>query len=299
MNIPVRAEVPLFELDMLKTLVAIAETGNFSAAADVVHRTPSAVSMQVKRMEEILGRPLFVRDSRSVNLTMDGEQLLVHARRLLALNREMMSKFITPDVTGEVRFGAVDHMAEHFLPSVLKRFNCTHPGITVDVTVETSKELARRLRAGQLDLAMVTSAGDNYDGLGLEVVYSEKLVWAGLKGGIAHEQDPLPITIWEEGCVWREAALRGLEKQNRRYRISFKSAYIAGQKSAVMADLAVAPLPEAACGGDIVVLGDEVGLPELSEYKIGLISGENFRAPHEAFVDHLRASFAQLVAKPE
>ena len=116
-----RIKLPLLDLELLQTLVAIAETGNFSAAAEVVFRTPSAVSMQVKRLEELLGRSIFKRDSRSVALTADGEQLLVHARRVLAMNREIVAKFITPDVAGVVRMGAPDDAAERLLPEMLRR----------------------------------------------------------------------------------------------------------------------------------------------------------------------------------
>lgn len=294
MNIQNAPTLPLLELDLLKTLVAIAETGNFSLAAERVFRTPSAISMQVKKIEEILGRPVFVRDSRSVTLTADGEILLTHARRLLALNREVMAKFITPDITGDVRLGAVDHMAEHFLPDVLKRFAETHPGVAVDVTIENSKELACRVSKGQLDLAMVTCATTDYCGLPVEVLCKEKLVWAGLKGGVAIEQNPLPISVWEDGCVWRMAALNSLEKANRDYKVTFKSAYVSGQKAALKADLAVAPLPVAACEGDVIVLGPEAGLPDLGYYSIGAIKAGEVTKPVEAVIDHLRSSFANF-----
>ena len=107
-------QIPLLELDLLKTIVAIAETGNFSAAAEVVHRTPSAVSMQVKRIEELLSRPIFNRDSRSVQLTNEGELLLEHGRRMLALNKDIVTRFMSPDVAGVVRLGATDDVAERF-----------------------------------------------------------------------------------------------------------------------------------------------------------------------------------------
>ena len=136
MTAPHVAQIPLLELDLLKTLIAINETGNFSAAAEAVYRTPSAVSMQVKRMEELLGRAVFTRDSRTVSLTHDGEILLAHARRVLALNREVVAQFITPEVAGVVRLGAPDDAAERFLPAMLKRFSESHPGVIVDVIVD-------------------------------------------------------------------------------------------------------------------------------------------------------------------
>ncbi len=296
MNLQNAPAQPLLELDLLRTLVAIAETGNFSSAAERVFRTPSAISMQVKKIEEIIGRPVFVRDSRSVTLTGDGLMLLEHARRVLALNTEIVSKFIEPDIEGEVRLGAVDHVAEQFLTHVLRRFNETHPGVVVDVTVENSKELLGRIQNKQLDLALVTSDALNFEGYPVEIIFQERLVWAGLKGGVSVEQVPLPLSVWEEGCVWRKAALKGLEETSREYRVSFKSAYVSGQKAAILADLAIAPLPVSSCEGMIVELDAKYGLPDLDEYCIGLMLGSEPTCCVDAMIDHLRASFSKVSA---
>ncbi len=292
MNISTKTQLPLLELDLLKTLVAIAERGNFSSAAEVVFRTPSAISVQVKKIEELVERPIFIRDSRSVSLTQDALLLLEHARRVLALNNEMVARFVTPNMEGEVRLGAVDHVAEQFLTTVLRRFSETHPGVVVEVTVENSAELAERMKTNQLDMALVTCNSANYAGLDLEVIFREKLVWAGLKGGICVEQTPLPISVWEEGCVWRQAALDGLEKSNRDYHVNFKSAYVSGQKAAILADLAIALLPASSCDGNIVSIDSKYNLPALSEYSIGMIMAQDTSCSVDAIADHLRASFA-------
>ncbi len=130
-------QTPLLELDLLKTVVAIAETGNFSSAAEATFRTPSAISMQVKKMEDLLGKPVFVRDSRSVRLTSEGEQLLTHARRVLSLNSDIISKFITPDVAGVVSVGASDDVAERFLGGFLRAFADTHPALQLMLWLKT------------------------------------------------------------------------------------------------------------------------------------------------------------------
>ena len=285
---PVR--IPLLELDLMKTLVAISETGNFSAAADVVFRTPSAISMQVKRIEELLGRTIFKRDSRSVVLTEDGEMLLVHARRVLALNQQMVAKFITSGVSGVVRLGAIDHATEQFLPNALRRFAETHPGVTVDVTVENSQIQEGLMKQNRLDIAIVTRQSNV--GGDFEVLFWEELVWAGLKGGVAAEQLPLPVSVWEEGCVWRKAALEGLEQEGIDYRITFKSAHIAGQKAGILADLAVAPLPISSCTDNIVVVDLTLNLPKLPDYALGMLVTKNASAPVKAVADHIRAIIA-------
>ncbi len=287
-SIQAGGSIPLLDLDLLKTLLSIAETGNFSAAAQVVHRTPSAISMQVKRIEELLGRPIFIRSARTVTLNEDGEILVAHARRVLALNREVVAKFISPDISGVVSLGALDHATELFLPSVLCRFAESNPGIKIDVTVENSDVLANKFRAGQLDIAIVTTDSADYDGLQVEILCREPLVWAGLKGGIAVEQTPLPLSVWEEGCVWRKAALNALEKQGSDFWITFKSAHIAGQKVGILADLAVAPLPASTCDQRIVALGPEYGLPELPDYAIGMLIRSDASEPVRAVADQLR-----------
>lgn len=289
-NLP---QAPLLELDLLRTLVAISDTGSFSAAAEIVHRTPSAVSMQVKRMEELLGRPVFIRDSRSVRLTLDGELLLEHGRRVLALNREILSRFITPTIVGEVRLGAPDDVAERFLTDMLRRFADTHPGVVVNVMVDHSVRLLEEVRKRRLDLSIITCESGLDGSNGAEILYRERLAWATLSGGVAAEQSPLPISVWEEWCIWRRAGIEGLEKQKRAYRVAFQSAHISGQKAAILADLAVAPIPVSSLGGKIVEAKPRLNLPELPEYALGLVMVDNPSTPVEAAADYLRAGFTQ------
>lgn len=284
-------QTPLLELDLLKTVVAIAETGNFSSAAEATFRTPSAISMQVKKMEELLGKPVFVRDSRSVSLTPDGEQLLTHARRVLSLNSEIISKFITPDVEGEVSVGAADDVAERFLGGFLRAFAETHPYITINVVVDNSRAMIHQIEQNKLDIALVTCDLGATAQSGAECLFRERLVWAGLKGGIAFEKEPLPISVWEEGCAWRNAGLTSLEEQNRRYRIAFKSAHLSGQKAAILSDLAIAPIPISVCTGPIEVLGSQHNLPAITDYELGMVIVDDANAAVLSAADHLRASF--------
>jgi len=291
MNAPNTPFVPLLDLDLLKTLVAIAETGSFSGAGHVVGRTPSAVSMQVKKMEDILGRAVFLRDSRSVSLTADGAFLLEHARRMLALNRDAVARFVQPEVEGVVRLGAPDDVAERFLVDMLRRFGESHPGVTVNVTVDTTDRMIGQLRDGLLDLTLITCEA-GFREAGAEVVYREQLIWAMCKGGVAAEQSPLPVSVWDEGCAWRIAALGALEAENRPWRLAFQSAHISGQRAAVLADLAVAPIPVSAIDGDIIEAPARFRLPKLPKYALGLMVAEKPNAAVETAADHLRASFS-------
>lgn len=289
MNAPLNHPLPLLDLDVLRTFVAIAETGSFTMAANAVFRTPSAVSMQIKKLEETLGTVLFSRDARSVSLTQDGEMLMGFARRLLALNREAVSKFIAPDISGVVRLGSPDDYGERVLPNVLKRFAQTHPSIAVDVVIDVSGSLRRRMAERMLDITLFTVCRDIP--ADAEILLTEPIVWAGSKGGSAHLRSPLPVSLWEDGCVWRADALDALGRDGRDYRVAYMSAHTAGQRAAILADLAVAPLPKSFIGDDVVALGPQEGLPALSNYNLAMIVAPDASAPVKAAADHIRATF--------
>jgi DNA-binding transcriptional LysR family regulator len=238
----------------------------------------------------VLGRSVFSRDARSVSLTTDGEILLGYARRMLAINREAVSKFIVPDIVGLVRLGSPDDYGERVLPHVLKRFAKSHPSIAVDVVIDDSSNLRRRLGERTLDIALLTNSF-KASMEGAEILLTEPVVWAGAKGGCAHLREPLPVSLWEEGCAWRAGALDALGKQGRNYRVAYMSSHTAGQRSAILADLAVAPLPKSFIGGDLVELTQKDGMPEMGTYSLAMLIAPDAPAPVKAVADHIRAAF--------
>lgn len=290
MTAPLNHPLPLLDLDVLRTFVAIAETGSFTTAANAVFRTPSAVSMQIKKLEDILGRAVFSRDARSVSLTTDGEMLLGYARRMLAINREAVSKFIVPDITGVVRLGSPDDYGERVLPHVLRRFAQSHPSIAVDVVIDQSSNLRRRMDDRTLDITLLTNSF-KVSMEGTEVLLTEPIVWAGAKGGCAHLREPLPVSLWEEGCAWRAGALEALGREGRNFRVAYMSAHTAGQRAAIMADLAVAPLPKSFLGCDMVELTSKDGMPDIGTYSLAMIVSPDASPPVQAAADHIRAAF--------
>lgn len=291
MTAPVVHPLPTLDMDLMRTFTAIADTGSFAAAANAVFRTPSAVSMQIKKLEEQLGVAVFERDARSVTLTSDGEVLLGYARRLLALNREAVSKFVAPSVTGVVRLGSPDDIGECVLPLVLKRFADTHPGVTVDVVIDQSANLRKRLDERRLDVTLVNVTQTTSANSDIEILLDEELVWAGAKCGTAYRREPLPLSIWEEGCAWRGNALEALDKSARSYRIAYMSSHSTGQRAAILADLAIAPFSKTLLGEGIVALGAEHNLPQLGRYQLGMLTKPD-AAPHIRIVaDHLREVF--------
>lgn len=267
--------LPLLESDVLKTFVGIAESGSFTRTAAQVYRTTAAVSMQIKRLEETLGRPLFVREARQVRLTPEGEMLLGYARRLLKLNEEAVSHFLVPALAGRVCFGSPTDLGNRVLPGVLSMFARSHPAVQVDVSLGRSVELIERLDAGELDLTLINTGDDGMDDSRGEIIYSEALVWAGREGGLAVQRSPLPLALANPGCAWRRTALDALDRLDLPYRIAYSCEQCAGQEAAMIADLAVAPFPRSLVRPPLRRLGEEHGLPPLGDYHIKLLRGSN------------------------
>lgn len=165
-------KIPLLDNDVLRSFVAIAESGTFTSAARVVHRTPSALSMQIKQLERNLGKTLFIREPRRVTLTAEGEVLLDYSRRLLRLNEEAVQHFISPTLEGKVGIGTSDDVGTRILPEVLAEFARSYPAVLVDVVVGSSKQNLARLDAGELDMTLVTVADEAGIGRG-ELVHEE------------------------------------------------------------------------------------------------------------------------------
>lgn len=281
------------ELDLLKTLVAIAETGSFQRAAKAVFRTPSAVSMQMKRLEDLIGRHIFAKEGRGVTLTVDGAELLGYARRILALADEALLKFRQASTEGRVRLGAPDDYAAGYLPSILARFARTHPLVQVDVTCHPSYSLVKLIEDNDLDIALVDVG---CSGKSAHAVYRERLVWAGLRDGIAYKRRPLPLAVSFPSCNWRKHALEALTKAHVDHRIAYSSHQYLGQLAAVQADLAIAPMSLSTITGDLVIIEDKE-LPPLGHFEIDLKQAPAAKGPAvEALIQHIRQSFDQRAA---
>src|SRR5438067_5200027 len=164
----------LLDVDQLRTFLAIVETGSFTRAAEVVHKTQSAVSMQMKRLEERLDRPIFARDGRMSKLTEDGERLLDYARRIVKLNVEALAAFSEPELCGRVRLGVPDDYADRYLPEIMARFSRGYPAVELTVICEPSVDLAKRIDANEIDLAIVTNCENMRPA---ETFRRERLLW--------------------------------------------------------------------------------------------------------------------------
>jgi len=274
------------DVDQLKTFLAIADSGNFTRAAEEVNKTQSAVSMQMKRLEETIGRPIFARDGRGSRLTSDGERLVDYARRLVAMNDEAVSNFSQPEITGTVRFGTPDDYADLFLPEILARFSRTHPQVNVDVECLQSVDLAARIRNSELDLAVVTFNGGEING---EALISADMVWVTSARHQTHTQETLPLASSSVSCGWRKLAVQKLQDSDRAFRVAYMSPNFATICAVVTQGLAVAAMPRICVKPGMRILTEADGFPALGAFDIGLIHkpGKLSRAA-EALAQHVR-----------
>ena len=260
--------IPNLDVDLLKTFLAIADTGSFTRAAEEVHKTQSAVSMQMKRLEELLDRPLFARDGRMTRFTPDGERLFEYARRIVTINDEAVSAFTKPELTGTLRFGTPDDYADRFLPEILARFARSHPLVTVDVDCLSSSVLFERVKRGEMDLALITFGCDIVTD---EPMRREPLVWVTSMRHSIHMLDTVPLAVSHAGCEWRKAVLDALEASGRKYRIAYSSSNSNAVNAAVQAGLAVGAMPELYVRPGLRVLTEKDGFPKLRSFDIGLV----------------------------
>jgi DNA-binding transcriptional LysR family regulator len=279
------------DVDLLKTFLAIADTGNFTRAAEDVNKTQSAVSMQMKRLEEHLGRALFARDGRASRLTPEGERFIKPARRLVALNDQIVSSYVEPSLTGTVRFGTPDDYADLFLPEVLGRFARSHPQVTVDVECISSGVLNERVKRGDIDVALVTFCGAYEAG---ETLRRDELRWVTSARHHTHLLDVLPLATADVNCSWRRYALTALDKIKRPYRIAYTSPNRNAIDAAVLQGLALAAMPEICARPGMRILTEADGFPPLGSFEIGLLRkpGKPTQAA-DALAQHMRESFGK------
>jgi DNA-binding transcriptional LysR family regulator len=282
----------LLDIDQLRTFIAIAETGSFTKAAEVVNKTQSAVSMQMKRLEERIERPIFTRDGRASKLTEDGLRLLDYARRLVKLNVETISAFSNTALSGRVRLGVPDDYADRYLPEIMARFSRAYPGVELTVLCEPSVDLLERIDANEIDLAIVTNCETKR---AAEIFRRERLLWVTSNRHSAHREERVPLALGRPSCSWRRTAIDRLESVGRPYRVLYSSSNAGAVAAAVLAGLAVSVLPESGLRPGMRVLTAAEGFPELPSCRIGLVrNAHESSALADALAEHVVSSLDNL-----
>lgn len=255
-----------FDTDALRTLVAIADSGSFSLAAQRRHRVQSAISMQIRKLEDQVGQPLFKRSNRGVISTASGETLLAYARRILSLHDEAASKLGQLSLAGRVVIGTSENYASGSLTPALKACRHRYPKIGLEIICGYSRALWDGFASGEIDVVVAQDCPDNVTG---RVLFSEPVLWVGSPDIQLDADQPLPLALFGDGCSDRRNALNSLDSIGRSYDVIYSSPSLAGLLEVVEAGLAISAVARSQIPDNLAILSDKA-LPALKPISISL-----------------------------
>lgn len=283
---------PALDPDLLRAFVAVAEHRSFTRAASALHRTQSAASTQIKRLEERLGAPLFHRTTAHVELTPAGERLLGYARQMLALNDEAIGRVKLHTVEGVVRLGVMDDYGSIVIPPILARFASGHPQI--EIRMETGLTATMPDRIGRdFDIVIAMHPKGHREG---ELLRREQPLWAAAPVHRLELADPLPVALYPQGCLFRQWATEALNKTKRRWRLAFVSHSLAAVEAVVAQGLAVTVIKSGTFPDTLRKLSTKDGMPRLPAADIRLHRAPRLSRAGVLLADHLAGAIQRALA---
>lgn len=279
------------DLTALRAFVAVADAGGVTKASGYLNLTQSAVSMQIKRLEEALGVGLFDRTTRRLILTGPGEQMLGYARRMLDLNDEVLTRLTASDYEGELTLGVPHDIVYPAIPRVLHRLAADFPRVKVQLLSSYTARLKRMFDRGEVDAILTTEAGCDTGG---ETLITRSLVWVGAEGGQMWKQRPLRLAF-EHSCIFRPSVLAALDRAGIAWEMAVESDSIRTVEASVSADLAVHACIEGTEPPYVDCIAHGGALPALPQIRINLYRSDlNRSRPLDALIDLTRAAFRSL-----
>lgn len=277
------------QIEYLRTFITLAEVKGFTKTGQQINKSQSAVSMQIKRLEEEVGKKLFERVGRTAILTGDGRVLLKHAVRIVKEHDEAVRALSEPDLKGYIRFGSPEHYTVEIMHNLLSNFASIYPDVVVEMQCKNSDEIKDAVEKGELDLGICSQLHHSE-----QVIAYDPLVWIVKPGVVLPEHGILPLAAFDEGCIFRAWTLDALEKQGMKYRIVYVSQSVSGLIEAVRAGLAIAPVVRSNVPSDLNIIGLENGLPMLPVSHIVLhkVKGKASDTV-ECFSEHVVRSFGE------
>lgn len=254
--------------ELLRSFVAVTDSGGVSRAGNLVGRSQPAVSLQIRRLESLVGTPLFLRQSRQFMLTESGQVLLAYARSILRLNDEVVARLQASGVSGVVRLGVPNEYADSFLPTILGKFARAYPDVALEVGCELSTHLVAKLERGEYDLVfgLHIAANEQLPAQG----WAESLVWVAGPDLSLVDQADIPLIVAPEGCVYRQQMLATLASTGQTWRIAYTSPSFGGIKAGVLAGLGVTVLARRTVPEGWRILGLAENLPPLPDIRVHL-----------------------------
>ena len=282
------------DITTLRSFVAVADSGGVTRAAGFLHLTQSAVSMQLKRLEDLLGLALLDRSGRSVALTASGEQLLAYARRMVALNDEVIGRLTDQAFEGEITLGVPRDIVYPVIPRVLQRCNAAFPRVRVQLVTSYTTRLKAMFGRGECDLMLTTETTGGSDS---ETVAELPLRWIGAPGGSAWRQRPLRVAFGRQ-CLFRPKAIEALDAANIPWQMAVETDSDRTIEATVSADLAVSAMLEGTEPSHLTRIDHGGALPDLPAQKINLYGAGGGNPIAEELADLLRKGFRGPVAAP-
>lgn len=281
--------------DLLRTFVTIKDLGGFTSAGELLGRSQPAISLQVKKLEEILGTKIFLRGS-SLELTEDGEYLYEAARRILEINDQIIAKVRGDNISGKVRLGIPNDFELAFLPRALRKLSKVYPNIIVEVDCEISKVILQRYQKGHYDIALAMERAKENEDRDSRDYRLEGLEWVFREGHLASgDDDPIPLIAYPQGCVYRSMMEEALQTQKHPYRFTYTSTSLLGIFSAVEEGLGITAMASSVIPDHLRHAESTATLPPLERVCIGLYYKEpelNVASRH--VLDFLRSGIANL-----
>lgn len=276
------------DLTALRSFITVAEVGGVTRAAAHLHLTQSAVSMQLKRLEEALGQPLLIRSGRGVRLTHQGEQLLGYGKRILAMNDEVWSRMTDQAFEGEVTFGVPSDIVYPHVPGVLKRFAQEFPRVKVRLVSSYTARLKSLLAGGNIDIIMTTEHGVDPGG---ETLAAEPLIWVGAPDGVVWQETPLKLAF-ENSCIFRAAAQNALSEAGINWEVVVSSDSTRTIEATVSADLAIHAGLAGASSPYMDLISHNGALPDLPMFRINMyLANGKQRDMAECLADQVRLAY--------
>lgn len=262
--------------DLLRTFLAVAGSGSITEGAGLIGRSQSATSLQIMRLEEVLGREVFDRTGRGVSLTETGQKLLPVAREVTGRLDAALREITSDGLRGKLRLAIPDDHGRAKLAEILGAFAQSHPQVDLDVTCSLSTEFPEMLRKGQLDLAVYEVESPE---TGEEVVHEDPTCWVASGQLKLEATEPVPVALFDRACWWRDAAIEALERRGKPYRIVFSSQSVSGVTSAVEAGIAIGLLGRSSVEPHLTVLGEEQGFPAMPISRLVIGTAEEVEEP--------------------
>ena len=263
---------PTFDIDALRTMVVGIDLGSFARAASQLGRSQSAVSMQLKKLEQQAGRPLLRRNGRSLVPTEAGEALLAYARRIIALNDEAAASLDATAVAASVRMGLPQDLFEDVMTDAIMRFSRRRPGVHVEVRAGRNHALEEDVRAGRLDVAIAFFQSGSADTHGTRIA-SLPMLWLGGKGlAKPSPDDPIPLVVFDHPCLFRQTAIQTLDGKKLRWRLSLTTPSLPGVWAALRSGYGISIRPARPVPAGIRDVGPEFGLPKLPPIELRMVT---------------------------